>query len=74
MAEVRPQMDEFWIARIQYWPEDETKVDIVFIYYVWSDGSVDFIPFESVDGDAVRSSRCEKFELLEKINIERYAK
>ena len=69
---MNPKIDEFWIARIQYWPEYETKVDIVYIYYVWSDGSIDFIPFESVDGGAVRSSCCEKFELLEKIEVDKY--
>lgn len=72
MAKVIPKMDEYWIARIHYWPKDEVKVDVVFIAYVWEDGTIDFIPFNSVEGDCVRSSCCESFELLERIEVEKY--
>ena len=40
---VKPQMDEYWIARIQYWPGKEPVVDVVYIYYVWQNGEIDFI-------------------------------
>jgi hypothetical protein len=67
-----PQMDEFWIARIQYWPETESQIDIVMISYSWKDGTIDFIPFYSLEGDIVRSTACAQFELLERIEMERY--
>ena len=72
MAEVKPQMDEYWIARIQYWPEKEPQIDIVMISYPWEDGAIDFIPFNSLDGDIVRSTACAQFELLERIEMEKY--
>jgi len=71
-AKPAPQMDEFWIARIQYWPEKETRVDVIQISYPWKDGTVDFIPFNSLDGDIVRSTTCAQFELLERIEMEKY--
>lgn len=70
MAKVKPHMDEYWIARIQYWPEQVPETHIVLIYYIWKDGAIDFIPFG--DGSPIRSTQCAQFELLEKIDMERY--
>lgn len=67
-----PKMDEYYIARIQYWPEKEPQIDIVMIAYPWKDGTIDFIPFNSLDGDIVRSTACAQFELLEQIDVEKY--
>lgn len=66
------KMNEYWIARIQYWPEQEPVVDVVFIACVWKDSVIDFIPFNSIEGDCVRSNCCARFELLEKIDVEKY--
>ena len=68
----KPQMDEYWIARIQYWPEQEPVIDVVYIYYVWQTGEVDFIPSAQGEGDTIRSTQCAQFELLEKIDLEKY--
>ena len=38
------KMDEYWIARVQYWPEGEIKVDVVLIAYAWKDGTIDVAP------------------------------
>ena len=67
-----PKMDEYWIARIQYWPEKESQIDIVMISHPWKDGTIDFIPFNSLDGDIVRSTACAQFELLERVEVEKY--
>ena len=69
---VECKMDEYWIARVQYWPEGEIKVEVVFIAYAWKNGIIDFIPFNSTEGDCVRSDCCAQFELLEKIDLEKY--
>ena len=67
------KMDEYWIARIQYWPEQEPVVDVIYIYYAWQNGEVDFIPFSGMDeGDPIRSTQCAHFELLERIEVEKY--
>ena len=67
-----PQIDEYWIARVQYWPGDAVDIDIVLIHYPWKDGTVEFIPFGSLDGDVVNSTQCAQFELLERIGLEKY--
>ena len=73
MGEVKPQMDEYWIARIQYWPEQEPVVDVIYIYCACQTGEIDFIPFSGMDEeDPIRSSQCEKFKLLERIEVEKY--
>ena len=69
MAECK--MDEYWIARIQYWVEKPT-VDVVYIYYAWQNGEIDFIPCTGIGADPIRASDCESFELLEKIDLEKY--
>lgn len=69
---LKPQMDEFWMARIRYWPEQEPIVDIVCIYYTWQNGDIDFIPFMQGDGDPIRNTECAQFELLERIEMEKY--
>lgn len=68
----KPQMDEYWIARIQYWPEQEPIVDVVYIFYAWQNGDIDFIPCMQGEGDPIRSTQCAQFELLEKIDVEKY--
>jgi hypothetical protein len=65
-----PKIDEFYIARIQYWPERDIETTIVCIYYVWQNGDIDFMPF--FENDVIRSTQCAQFELLEKIDMERY--
>ena len=73
MGEVRPQMDEYWIARIKFWPTDDAHIDVVTIYYVWEDGVVDFLPCaQGYGGDPVRSTQCAHFELLERVEVEKY--
>lgn len=72
MAEVIPKIDEYWIARIQYWPGDAVSIEIVLIHYPWKDGTIEFIPFGSLNGDIVNSAQCAQFELLEKIDLEGY--
>jgi hypothetical protein len=67
-----PQMDEYWVARIEYWPDGGKDLTVVFIHYVWEDGTIDFIPFGSEDGDPVSSTQCAQFELLERIEMEKY--
>lgn len=68
---LNPQMDEYWIARIQYWPEEEPEVEVIYIGYVWQDGAIDFIPCTR-GGRLVCSTQCEEFEILERIALERY--
>lgn len=68
-----PQMDEYWIARIQYWPKQTPVVDVVIIYYAWENGEIDFIPcIGGGGGDPVRSTQCAHFELLEKVEVDKY--
>lgn len=70
---MNPEKNDYWIARIQYWPTASAHYTIIRIYYVWENGEIDFIPFPSMDGgDPIRSSQCEKFELLERIEVEKY--
>lgn len=72
MAEaVNPKMDEYWIARIAYWGE-KPKVDVVLIFYAWENGEIDFIPCSGIGADPIRASDCESFELLEKVEVEKY--
>ena len=68
----KPQMDEYWIARVQYWPGREPVVDVVYIFYAWQNGEVDFIPCMQGEGDPICSMQCAQFELLEKIDMEKY--
>lgn len=67
-----PQIDEYWIARIKYWPDEEARIDVVLIYYPWEDGTVDFIPCGHGEGDPIRSTQCAHFEFLEKVEVEKY--
>lgn len=68
----KPQMDGYWVVRIQYWPEQEPVVDVVYIFYSWQNGEIDFIPCMQGDGDPIRSTQCARFELLERIEVEKY--
>ena len=70
MAECK--MDEYWIARIQYWPGQEPVVDVVYIFYAWQNGEIDFIPCMQGEGDPIRSAQCAQFKLLERIDLEKY--
>ena len=65
-------IDEFWIVRVQYWPEQKPEITVALIFYAWQNGDIDFIPFNSYEGEPVRSSQCAHFELLEKIEVDKY--
>ena len=65
------QTDDYWIARINYWGE-KPKIDVVIIYYVWKTGEIDFIPCTGIGADPIRNTECESFELLEKIEVDKY--
>lgn len=67
----KPQIDEQWVVRVSYWGE-EPRVTVVHIYYVWKDGTIDFIPFALGEGDEVRSTQCAQFELLERVELEKW--
>lgn len=66
-----PQMDEYWIARTQYWPEEEPEVEVIYIVYVWQDGTIDFVSCTR-GGGPIRSTQYEEIDFLEKIALERY--
>ena len=66
-----PKMDEYYIARIAYCGE-EPRVEVVFIYYAWKNGEIDFVPCTGIGADPIRASDCELFELLEKIEVDKY--
>ena len=66
-----PKTDEYWVARIVYWGEKPT-VDVVYIYYAWQNGEIDFIPCAGIGIDPIRASDCSSFELLEKVEVEKY--
>ena len=68
---MNPKIDEYWIARIVRWDE-APRVDVVYIFYVWQNGEIDFIPCAGIDADPVRASDCELFELLEKVEVDKY--
>lgn len=72
MAEVKPQMDEYWIARVQYFPLHEPEVVIVKIYYAWKDGGIQFVPFGCDEGGPIWAQSCVSFEMLERIEVEKY--
>lgn len=67
MAEVKPQMDEIWEARVQFWPGDEERHMLVVIYYAWKDGRIQFVPALCYDGDPIWAESCDKFELIRKV-------
>ena len=67
----KPKMDEYWVARIVYWGE-KPRIEVVYIYYAWQNGEIDFIPCTGIGADPVRASDCESFELLEKIEVDKY--
>ena len=72
MAEaVSPKTEEYWIARIAYWGE-KPKVDVVLIFYAWANGEIDFVPCSGIGADPIRASECESFELLERVEVEKY--
>ena len=66
-----PKNNEYYIARIGYWGE-KPHIDVVYIFYAWQNGEVDFIPCTGIGADPVRASHCESFELLEKIEVDKY--
>lgn len=68
---VKCKTDEYWIASITYWGE-EPRIDVVYIYYAWQNGEIDFIPCTGIGADPVRASDCELFELLEKVEVDKY--
>ena len=66
-----PQVDEYYIARIKYWNDGKEVIEVVNIYYVWKTGEIDFIPCIG-DMTPIKSSCCAHFELLEKIEMDKY--
>lgn len=71
MVELKPQMDDYYIARIKYWPTDDFHVIPIQIYFVWKSGEIDFLAFTDNE-TPIRSTQCAHFELLEKIEVEKY--
>ena len=67
-----PKTDEFWIARIKYWPGGAEIVTVVKIYYAWHNGVVQFVPFGCDDDEPIWATNCQLFELLEKIEVDKY--
>lgn len=67
----KPQVDEYYIARIKYWNDGKEVIEVVNISYVWKTGEIDFIPCIG-DMFPICSSHCARFELLEKIDVEKY--
>ena len=67
---VKCKIDEYWIARIKYWPGKADKIEVINIYYVWENGDVDFILCGV--SDPICSTQCAQFELLEKIEVGKY--
>ena len=62
------KMDEYWIARIQYWPEQTPVETIVQIYYIWHNGDIAFIPIlAGSTHEQILSSQCASFELIGKL-------
>lgn len=70
MAEVKSKSDEYWIARIQYWPHGEKKTTIIKVF--WVDGDILFYPFNGGLSYPVWAVSCASFELLERIEMEKY--
>ena len=68
---MNPEINDYWIARIQYWPTAPTHYTIIQIYYVWENGEIDFIPAMQGEGDPIRFTQCAQFELLERIEVEK---
>ena len=66
------KQDEFWVARIKYWPGADTIVTVVKIYYAWHDGAIQFVPFGGDDSEPIWATNCQLFELLEKVEVEKY--
>lgn len=67
---MKPKTNEFWFARVQYWPEDEERIILVKFYYVWQDGEMQFVPvFDAGAGDPVWVSSCYKFEPIERVDV-----
>ena len=68
---IKPQVDEYYIARIKYWDDGKEVIEVVNIYYIWKTGEIEFIPCIG-DMTPIKSSCCAHFELLEKIEVEKY--
>ena len=66
MLEVK--RDEIWEVHIKFWPEDTERHMLIRIYYVWRDGSIQFVPALCYDGGPIYAASCAKFELLRKVN------
>lgn len=67
-----PKTDEYWVARIRYWPGDEERLTLIKIYYAWKDGRIQFVPALCYEGDPIWADSCHEFELVEKIDMEKY--
>ena len=64
--------DDYWIARVKYWPGADEITTIVKIFYAWEDGGIQFVPWGSDEGDPIWTTNCLSFELLERIEMEKY--
>jgi hypothetical protein len=68
----KPETSDVWVARIKYWPGANEIITIVRIFYAWKDGAIQFVPWGGDDGDPIWATNCQLFELLEKIDLEKY--
>lgn len=64
--------DDYWIARIKYWPGADEITTIVRIFYAWKDGGIQFVPWGGDEGDPIWATNCQLFELVERIDLEKY--
>jgi hypothetical protein len=66
-----PHYEEFWIARLRY-PGGNPHITIVKIIALGENGNIGFIPFGS-DGTYIECAKdWALFELIEKIEMEKY--
>ena len=71
-GKVAAKTDDYWIARIKYWPGDKEHIAIVKIFYAWENGGIQFIPFGCEEGDPIWATSCQLFELVERIEVDKY--
>lgn len=66
------QSGEYWIARFQYRAEHIMRTEIVLVVEANNENEIEFIYFNSIDGEVINSTQCARFELLEKVEVEKY--
>lgn len=62
-----PHQDELWEAKIRFWPTDTERHMLIRIYYVWKDGSIQFVPALCYEGYPIWAESCASFKLLRKV-------